>query len=265
MTLRNGVTLYTSLPPTLRRSSQGRDIGEAYQAKCLQSWKDAGFALVSVNTEAEIAALRPCHPDIDFLPGTDGRPRIVELIRHIAASGHAISGIVNADIVFLKGEEVAADVIACAHDGVVMIERINVSPDTMRPTLVSCCGFDAFIFDTRRLTTLAMDRDLRIGDTWWDYCFPLAIHSNGGQLRRSRAPLLLHLDHPQGWDSAQYLANGRKSYAAFAELVDGTKASSQIGKTLDAATIGEFSHATFAWLKATAADIDFTRSAAAAA
>ena len=262
--MRNEVTLYTSLPLTFRRIAQGRDIGPTYQAKCLQSWKDAGFDIVSVNTETEIAALKQGGCGIDFVPGPAGRPRIVDLLRIIIASGRPLAGIVNADVVFLKGPEVAADVIASARGSVVMLERINISPETMAPTRLSCCGFDAFIFDTRYLSSLAMDPTLKIGETWWDYWFPLAFHRNGGQMKRGGSPLLMHLDHPQGWDDDQYLANGRRSHAAFAALVEGPDAPPTLGEP-DAKAIGDFACTTYEWLRSTARVIDYTKADAAAA
>ena len=196
--------------------------------------------------------------------GPPRRPRIVDFLHLAAASGRPVAGIINADVVFLKGPTVAADIIANARDGMVMIERINISPQTMAPTHQSCFGFDAFIFDTRRLATLSMDPAFRIGDTWWDYCFPLAYHRNGGMLKRSRAPLLMHLDHPQNWDDTQYLANGGRSYAAFATLVGGATASPPISDP-DVTTICDFSRATFAWLRSTARVIDAGQADAAAA
>ena len=74
MVLRKDVTLYTSLPPYLRRLAQDRDIGPSYQAKCLQSWKDAGFDIVSVNAGTEIAALTQKNPGVAFVPGAAQAP-----------------------------------------------------------------------------------------------------------------------------------------------------------------------------------------------
>ena len=47
----NRITIYTSIAPTIRRVVQGEEIGPAYQKACIDSWKEAGFRIVSLNCD----------------------------------------------------------------------------------------------------------------------------------------------------------------------------------------------------------------------
>ncbi|MDZ7710521.1 MAG: hypothetical protein U5K36_10990 [Roseovarius sp.] len=45
-----------------RKDAQGNEIGDAYLARCVQSWRDCGFAAVTVNSVNE--ALHPLIADL---------------------------------------------------------------------------------------------------------------------------------------------------------------------------------------------------------
>ena len=48
------IKLYTSLPPEVTRIIAGTEVGAAYLAECVRSWRRAGFDVVSVNGAREI-------------------------------------------------------------------------------------------------------------------------------------------------------------------------------------------------------------------
>ena len=48
----NGMTVYTSIPPAMTRIVQGEEVGPTYQNACIDSWKEAGFKVVSLNCES---------------------------------------------------------------------------------------------------------------------------------------------------------------------------------------------------------------------
>src|SRR6266576_5139857 len=48
------VQLFTSIPPRISRTNAaGDEIGESYQADCVASWMDAGFAPATINARSE--------------------------------------------------------------------------------------------------------------------------------------------------------------------------------------------------------------------
>ncbi len=51
------VPLLTSLPPAIaRRDAKGNEIGREYQRRCAESWREAGFLPISVNSAGEVGA-----------------------------------------------------------------------------------------------------------------------------------------------------------------------------------------------------------------
>ena len=74
------VTLFTSLPPGTTRIVNGHDFGPAYQRACIDSWIAAGFDVVSLNPESEVAQLRKYDFPISYLASPNPRPQIVEFL-----------------------------------------------------------------------------------------------------------------------------------------------------------------------------------------
>ena len=209
------VKLYTSHPAVLRRQALSNEVGNQYLAACIDSWSNAGFEIISVNDPDEIASLEALDLGIQYVPGRSGRPTIADFLALIRESGDPISGIVNADCMFLGTDATAARICETAAHDLVMLERLNISPVDLRPTGLSCSGFDAFLFPASRLGHVKMQESLRIGDSWWDYWLPFAFSRSGIGLVQSKAPLLSHLDHPVAWKKAQYLTAGRAFCAEF--------------------------------------------------
>ena len=83
----------------MRRTAQGEEIGTAYQKACINSWKEAGLRIVSLNPDTEIAELEERATGVEFVAnGSRGeRSKIESLLALIAQSGDRVAGIVNAD------------------------------------------------------------------------------------------------------------------------------------------------------------------------
>src|SRR6266850_7857022 len=90
------VTLFTSLPPGTTRIVNGQDFGPAYQRACIDSWIAAGFDVVSLNPESEIAQLRKYDFPISYLASPNPRPQIVELLAEACRCPTELIGIINA-------------------------------------------------------------------------------------------------------------------------------------------------------------------------
>jgi hypothetical protein len=218
----NDVTLYTSLPPRLTRHAGGREIGIAYQRECIASWRRLGFDVVSLNSRAEIEALEAHGYNVAFHETDSTPPRINDVLSVIRGSGARIGAIINADCMLFTNGAIVAAMLRAAGTGMVLGERLNLTPDQVRPTGVPFLGFDLFLFSTGPARDINLDDAIVMGSPWWDWWFPLAFQSAGGKLFSLPAPVLLHLDHPQNYSHALSAGNAERMYRYFAGSTVGT-------------------------------------------
>jgi hypothetical protein len=101
---------------------------------------------------------------------------------------------------------------AALENSVLYAERVDVSNDRL-PTLGECNGFDAFFFDVGILGGIN-DAHFRLGETWWDYWFPLQLAANGGILGNIDVPLICHRRHQTRWNEEQWVRHARHMCAA---------------------------------------------------
>jgi hypothetical protein len=203
------------LAPNVKRLLQGREVGPAYIAECVDSWKQAGFEVVSLNSASEIRDLAKLNYDVQYQQISADRPRITDFLTTIASSGLPLAGIINSDVFMACHCGWLGLIESCPANGMVLAERVNIDPATLSPTGRSCNGFDAFIFATEPLSRIDQSCDLLFGQPWWDYWFPLAYIAAKGKLVIGGASVLFHLDHAQNWNQAQWLANAKKTIAYF--------------------------------------------------
>ena len=70
------VPLLTSLPPAIaRQDAKGNEIGREYQRRCAESWREAGFLPISVNSAGEVEARQPSRRDQPDDQPLDARDR----------------------------------------------------------------------------------------------------------------------------------------------------------------------------------------------
>jgi hypothetical protein len=217
----SGVTLFTSLPPGTTRIVNGHDFGPAYQRACIDSWIAAGFDVVSLNPESEIAQLRKYDFPISYLVSPNPRPQMVEFLTEACRCPTELIGIINADCLLLSYPAFVQRIVSGARDGLVMVERVNIDPGSLLPTGRTCLGFDAFFFNKADAARVTIDPELSVGQPWWDYWFPMEFAFSDVKLLRLQSPLIFHLDHEQAWSQARWLYYGRKFITHFS-VVDGT-------------------------------------------
>lgn len=247
------VTLYTSLPPRIERLAAGRELGGVYQRECIASWRRLGFDVVSLNARAEIEALLPLGYEVTFKEVAPSPPRISDFFTVIKEEPAAVAGIINADCMMVANGPAISLVLQSAGQGLVLAERLNIGADDLRATGVSCNGFDLLLFAKQVLDGLEFDPEISIGTPWWDYWFPIAYQSAGGQLFTAPAPMLMHLVHPQGWSLESWYAHGRKMHDSLAR---NRKSESSFPfvkydqtNELSNSEVEDFATAVFKWLK----------------
>jgi hypothetical protein len=180
---------------------QGEEIGPAYQKACINSWKEAGFRIVSLNCDSEISELKQRGTGVEFVSngGQSERSKIGGLLSLIAESGDRVAAIINADCLLIHYGDFIETMSRLARDSIVLFERLNLDPATLRPTGAHCCGFDGFFFDTRFIVDLESSDLWSIGDPFWDYWFPLSLIYAGARLKMPDAPSLIHVNHELSW------------------------------------------------------------------
>jgi hypothetical protein len=206
-------SIYTSIPPSVNRYVGGRPFVQ-YQEAFISSWKDAGFRVISVNSNREIELLKRYGGEVEFLSnGSDnGRSKLSAFFEHMTASKQAYAGIVNADCILFNYNGFIDRLLAETTNSILLLERLNLDPVTARPTGRSCSGFDAFFFDTKYLARLKNDDDYEIGEPMWDFWFPIAMSLLGAELKVPVLPMILHVDHAQNWRWDTFRPNGDRLF-----------------------------------------------------
>jgi hypothetical protein len=210
-----GVSLYTSVPSRLIRQSKGEVYGDEYQKECINSWRDAGFNIISINPENEIDALVTKGYNIKFVSNgnLEGRTKFATFFSCIIDSKEPICGLINADCFLMNPCDVAIDrVLGAAGGSIVLLERLNIDPVTMKSMGKAASGFDAFFFDTRFVTNLDYADEWTIGEPFWDYWFPFFLHVSGASLKVAESTILVHLNHEVNWNMGDWRASGFKLF-----------------------------------------------------
>lgn len=202
--------IVTSVPPRLSRLRGGIEVGPGYRAQCVASFRAAGFEVVSVNSEHEAHEVAALGLDIEIVTvAGSSRPTIGQLLAASRGRGVALAGIVNADCFILPMRDLTQRLHARTRRRLILAERLDVEPDGT-PLDTTTGGFDGFFFDPADLpdAVLALGApDLRLGDVWWDYWFPVAAMAAGLPVANLLQPVLGHLCHPARWDEAAYARN----------------------------------------------------------
>lgn len=242
------IPILTSIPPKWSRPSNGRNFGPAWQQLCISSWKASGFRPISLNSAAEIEAFRML--PIEFQSVPRARPSIADMIDAAKKSGSRIAGIVNADCTTIPFLDLSAALESLLDNGVVIVERLNISQHDLRPTGQHCFGFDAFFFTINSLEKIQWSEDWKIGGVWWDYCFPLAFAAAGQKIRTLPSPGLIHLDHDRRWTMEEWQAAMPKLISAVDQVDLALKTTMPATATFeDEEAYAPFIRAVFDWLR----------------
>ncbi len=197
--------LFTSIkPPT--------NIDElSYLRECLNSWRSAGFHPVAVNGPSEIKVLRGLDLPVQFGPlPADGRPRIGGILEAVRQSGAPIAGIINSDCRIMADPALAERLATSLDKTCILAWRVDVGANIV--PVAASHGFDCYFFDTRYVPK--DDYGFSIGDTWWDYWFPMACEMAGARLETLAIALLTHRVHPVNWSGRNWEAGTERFWMA---------------------------------------------------
>jgi hypothetical protein len=197
----------------------------AAQSAALQSWRAAGMSVVSVNSKSEAIELRQYFPDVSYktieptLEDMRGRPfvPIRALIETAKEASADICGIVNSDIEFRGGRDFIDTVRREVSGALVFGNRIDLTEAAATTGTAFRNGYDFFFWD-RENSDLFKDNPMLLGLPWWDFWLPLHAHAQGLAIKRIVTSAMVHVVHPIGWDTQNFLKFGQKSAETLANL-----------------------------------------------
>jgi hypothetical protein len=202
------IVVATSIPPSLSRHDNARQVGPAYQDLCVSSWLACGFKIISVNHREEIPALAQRFPAVQFV-ATDrdlhhltGRrnPLIADLLLALAQRPEPVAGIINSDLVFEPVPDWGLSLPRLARENVIIAQRFGTG--SLRHGVLRRYnpGFDAFFFEKSFAARVAVKSPpFGMGIPWWDFWLPMALAAEGKRVAACETPRIVHLEHRPGW------------------------------------------------------------------
>lgn len=232
--------LITSAFPKLKRLDEnGQDVGAELVGRCLRSWQENGFRVLSVHNEAERDFIGDGFPGVEYRfvaeqlgPEARKTPSFAALFADLDPDEPV--GLINADIFMAPTLGFADRLAAAAVEGTVVMHRWDVPSLDRRKGRKFELGVDLIAFTPRRIWS-ALEPFLRLpyqlGVPWWDYALPVAA-SLHGPLLHVADPILLHHLHDQAWNSEEWHRFARISAGYLAEVAAAADADPGLAKEL---------------------------------
>jgi hypothetical protein len=215
------IPLLTSWPPALhRRDNQGRDVSQAYQKQCLDSWDACGFQVLSVNSRAEIANGLQVPLGVETIQvGADAQarlgrplPLIADMIRLGAERNPGGTfALTNADIVLAPDFDLSGLARGLRPGTALVAHRVDVDGPEQRHGRLYGPGFDFLLVHAADAANVP-DFGLAVGAPWWDHYLPTLLALAGVDVRVVSDRFAYHLAHEDRWRFDWWLDLG-ESYA----------------------------------------------------
>lgn len=217
------VPLLTSLPPRLERKLPGgAEIGVLYQRQCIQSWLQAGFFPISVNSNAELfsnTGLMDLAADLGVelvstarsasnLTGRSHNVLLTDLLNVAVIKSHGEPfGIANADI-FLRHASSLREAVQGLRPGQFgFTRRVDLTDPSRLAGIPYRHGFDFFALHPADAHKVP-DIGLALGVPWWDHYLPALLSVHGGEAKALPSSCVYHLEHPATWENAVWATLG---------------------------------------------------------
>jgi hypothetical protein len=198
------------LPAFMTRLIENVDYGISIRDACVKQWVSAGYAVFSLNPVSECNELKTQRIEATIVSTGQqyGLPVVGSMAKFALTQKVDVVIFVNSDCYAFDIPRLKRIVDAVQPDDICVMERLNIDQNSLRPTGIDCSGFDGFIVGSNALKRIDQEAEWKIGDTWWDYWFPLSLILKGCKLKGDPAPLLLHLNHQLNWNFEAWQKNG---------------------------------------------------------
>lgn len=183
------------------------------QRKAMQTWKDAGFDVISCNVKEEIDKLQVVFPQVVFVElsrsGKEktGKPfpyiyDILQALNNNIRTQNEVCGIINSDI-FLKNlsGNTIREYLAMHNDTVLIMHRYDIEDELDAKGEYYFSGIDAFFFMGNYLHAFP-DMGFMLGRPEWDHWFLYEAVKFGMQVREIKNKIAFHIKHKQRWTPA---------------------------------------------------------------
>ena len=201
------------------------------QSAAVESWKNYGFDIVSLNTQEEIDKLTGDFTKITFIPQLrDGRiiagkPVIYinNILDYLKGSRYQFCGIVNSDIYFSPGYKLKDHIETMANSSLVISPRTEVPNFFEAEGKVDPLGFDAFFFE-RTFLPIWEQTQFCLGMPFWDHWFPLKVILEKLPVKKFVSTGIRHVPHSVNRDESFFFFNDH-----FANLITSYIKTNEIG------------------------------------
>lgn len=191
-------------------SIANRDINK--QRCAIDSWKEHGFSVTSLNTAGEIAALQGFFPDVHFVEvKRDGtklfkKPYIYinDILNYLAEAQAYISGIMNSDIILMADIDIIAFLSKHIAKSLLYGARVDVSFAHDDTGKVYTAGFDYFFFQFDVIKCYPEDMFF-LGLPWWDYWAIIVPMLRQYRIKHILNPFARHIKHNLNYNKNAWL------------------------------------------------------------
>lgn len=241
--------LQLALAPNKRRSQPGMPQTAvctslpphniALSRTAVDSWRERGFTVYSVNTQAEVDLLAPHFEGVLFhVCENTAREKFGKDFQYLdtvmdclARSGAPVCGIINADII-MRGEK--QDWARIARSGLGAFtygSRANVHTLDDKHGWMYEAGFDFFFFP-RDLTQKVPETQYALGLPWWDIFLPFWAMALGYPIAYVYSPVAVHPYHHMNWNFNLYYDLGLYTMRKFFAPLLGSMVAANPGRRI---------------------------------
>lgn len=209
--------ILTSIPPNIRRTEKnGAVLDLRYIQACIDSWIDAGFAPISINSRREFST-PPTHiTGIDYvLVDRDayafvGKPLVYiqDVLRIGAERSNGPIVMTNADILLRTSPKILASLARLQPGQFIAERRLDILSLDCTNGKEFSLGYDFFAFHSTDISEYA-DEGFVFGVPWWDHYLPLKMLLSGLEKINILEPFVYHLQHDERWEPDLWRMYGR--------------------------------------------------------
>ncbi len=182
------------------------------QQRAIQSWKDAGYKVISLNSEEEIEQLKDF--DVEFIPTKRhnklifGKPYVLvsAIIDYLKEIKSEYSLIINSDIIIKDSTGTTSKLKERSENGIIVMNRIDYVDDMAKGNIYDM-GFDGFFINGKYLESFPQSI-LCLGQCHWDYWLPYVASINGVNILRQKEPYIYHKMHDIQYSRIDYKRTG---------------------------------------------------------
>lgn len=210
--------ILTSIPPYFSRlDAQGREIGDAYLASCIESWRACGFDPVTVNSVNE--DLHPIIGDLNLrilrVPrdarALTGRAHVflADLLKAALEFDQERVFIINADIELEMAEAAKERIHGMKATDAFVAHRLDHAGNKATLNQTYRGGIDVIGAGHDMLEGLNCG-NLVFGMPWWDHYLPLMLMGRDANFVCGHGIKPWHLDHGGRWNKVQHVEFGKE-------------------------------------------------------